>query len=291
MNLLKKITIALSIIIFVYTNKTSAASIYIEKSLDKVKVGDTFILNVYLDTDDASVNGVDGNINFNGNIDILDFNTAGSVLSLWPNKPSLNNNSIYFTGGNPSSFFGKRNKLFSFAARARDIGQVNFSFKDVDTYIDDGKGSKISIIGKANGFNIDKSSNEPINQLSDIIVNDKKKPTDIKIELGRDDSVYDGKYFISFYATDNESGINRYEVKENNLPIVRATHDYVLEDQSLKGFVEIKAIDNAGNFTNKIIELNKYKKDNNFSKIFIAIIILIIIFLLYMIYRFKIYTR
>jgi hypothetical protein len=69
------------------------------------------------------------------------------------------------------------------------------------------------------------------------------------------------------------SGINRYEVRENGLPAVRSGNTYVLEDQSLKGIVEVKAVDNAGNFSTETIDLKK--KANKYG-LYIGLLILII---------------
>lgn len=287
----------ISLIIILFTasvsTKVDAMSVYFEKDVQDVKVGDTFIINTYIDSENTEINGVDGVIKIDGNVDLLNMSVAGSVFDLWPNKPSLKNQEISFVGGSPSNVFGKKNKIFSFAVKARDIGKVNISLKQADVFLGDGKGTKLASMGKSMLFDIGKSNNVVKNELSELILNDKTLPKDFKIELGRDYSMYDGKYFISFYTTDNESGINRYEVRENNLPAIRSTNSYVLEDQSLKGFVEVKAIDNAGNIRIELLDLSKISvSENNKYKyiytIVIAVIILIIFLLIYKHFGFKI---
>jgi len=281
------------IIIFFASIQSDAMSIYFEKNIQNVNVGDTFIISAYVDTEGVEINGVDGIIKIDGNVDVLNMNVAGSVFDLWPNKPSLNGQEIVFVGGSPSNVFGKKNKIFSFAVKARDTGKVNISLKQADVFLGDGHGTRIASLGKNNSFVIDKSKNQIKNELSDLILNDKISPKSFDIELGVDPSMYDGKYFISFYTTDDESGINRYEIRENNLPGLRATNSYVLEDQSLKGFVEVKAIDNAGNIKISTLDLSKtniIKKDkNNYKYLIISIVLILIIFILiYKRFRFKI---
>lgn len=264
------------ILILCISVKTDAMSLYFEKPENDIKAGDTIILNVYIDSGDTEINGIEGVIGITGPVTISNLNVAGSVFSLWPNKPSVSGNEISFVGGSTSGFFGKKNKVFSVIFKANDIGKVNFSLKQADVFLNDGNGTKVAIMGVKQIFDILKSNNESKNQLADLILADKNLPESFKIELGNDISVYEGKYFISFYTTDNDSGINRYEVRENDLPAIRSGNTYVLEDQSLKGRVEVSAIDNAGNIRTEVLDL---KKENN-TKYFITLIILTIVTLM-----------
>ncbi len=283
----------LSILIFtilLLATTSEAASVYFEKKLQSISLGDTFMVDVYADTEGLEVNGVEGVINLEGNINILNLITAGSVFDMWPVKPSINGNSIEFTGGSPSSVSGRKNKLFSIVLRANNIGDAKLSVKSADLFLGDGKATRLSAMGKNMPFVINKNINNiKIDELSDIILNDKIPPENFDIVIGQDHSVFDGKYFISFYTVDNQSGINRYEVRENNLPAIRATHSYVLEDQTLSGFVEVKAIDNAGNVKIQNIDLSKYKNTTKNNIIYIFILLLILILLIYTYFKFKIY--
>ncbi len=291
--MLNKIKYISLIIIFFSAITSNAMSVYFEKNIQDVNIGDTFIVNTYVDTEGVEINGIDGVVSIEGNVDVLNINVAGSVFDLWPNKPSLEGQNISFVGGSPSSVFGKKNKIFSFAVKARDTGKVNISLKQADVFLADGTGTSIATLGKNNSFFIDKNKNQTKNELSDLILNDKTAPKSFDIELGRDYSMYDGKYFVSFYTTDDDSGINRYEIRENNLPAIRSTNSYVLQDQSLKGFVEVKAIDNAGNVKVSMLDLSKVKisqTDKNYYIYLISVItlILILIILIYKRFRFKI---
>ncbi len=262
--ILKNNTKYICILVLFISIQADAMSLYFEKPENEIKAGDTSILNVYVDTGDTEINGIEGVINVSGPVTVTNLNVAGSVFSLWPNKPSLSSDQtsgqISFVGGSTSGFFGKKNKVFSIIFKSNDIGKVDFSVKEADVFLNDGKGTKLTVLGKKESFDILKSNNEPNNQLANIILSDKIAPESFKIELGRDDSVFEGKYFISFYTIDNDSGVNRYEVRENNLAAIRSGNTYVLGDQSLEGVVEVSAIDNAGNIRTEILNL---KKENN----------------------------
>ena len=278
----KIIQLNLALLLVFVSVQTHAMSLYFEKPESEIRVGDTVILHAYLDTGNVEINGIEGTVKVNGPVSVQNLSVAGSVFSLWPNKPSLSGEEISFVGGSPSGVFGKKNKAFSIIFRATEIGKINFSVKIADVFLNDGKGTRLAVVGANETVEVLAAGKEVKNELSDLIVNDKTLPNPFKIELGQDANIAAGKYFISFYATDDASGINRYEVRENNLPAVRSGNTYVLEDQSLKGVVEVKAIDNAGNFRIETIEL-KEKKSNLI--LLIGALILIILAALY--FKFK----
>ncbi len=278
-NFKKIVKSTLILCVILISIKSEAMSLYFEKPESEIRVGDTVMLNIFLDTENIEVNGIEGVAKISGAGVVSNLNVAGSVFSLWPNKPSLLGEEVSFVGGTPSGVFGKKNKVFSIFFKATEVGKVNLSIKQADVFLNDGKGTKLALLGINEVLDISKSINESKNELSNLIINDKVLPNPFKIELGKDPNMFDGKYFISFYSTDDMSGINRYEVRENNLPAVRSGNTYVLEDQSLSGKVEVKVIDNAGNFTIKTIDLKE--KDNKYNSYILLLIIIIICILLY----------
>ena len=72
-------------------------------------------------------------------------------------------------------------------------------------------------------------------------------PEEFKPEIGKDPTVFEGKYFLSFAATDEASGIDFYQVKEGKRDFKKVKSPYGLEDQSLKSKIVVKAVDKAGN--------------------------------------------
>jgi len=80
---------------------------------------------------------------------------------------------------------------------------------------------------------------------------DTTKPEVFKPEIGKDSSVFEGKYFLSFSTNDKLSGIDHYELMETRNKKQetwkRAKSPYVLEDQSLRSKIFVKAVDKAGN--------------------------------------------
>ena len=90
---------------------------------------------------------------------------------------------------------------------------------------------------------------------------DTASPEEFLPQIGKDDYISEGKYFISFAVKDKTSGISRYEIAEkDNLGIFNFIDDYfgkpawkeaaspyLLARQDLKTKILIKAVDKAGN--------------------------------------------
>jgi len=87
------------------------------------------------------------------------------------------------------------------------------------------------------------------------ILQDKTPPEPFEILIGQDSSVYEGKYFATFMATDATSGIDHYEIRENTpIGTLRGAgkwkvveSPYPLQNQKLRSIIKIKAVDKAGN--------------------------------------------
>ncbi|MFA5127882.1 MAG: cohesin domain-containing protein [Patescibacteria group bacterium] len=73
-------------------------------------------------------------------------------------------------------------------------------------------------------------------------------------DVGREASLFEDKLFLSINATDYQSGIDHFEIKEGNLPFVRSGSIYVLQDQTQKSVVIINAYDKSGNVRTLIIK-------------------------------------
>jgi len=71
----------------------------------------------------------------------------------------------------------------------------------------------------------------------------------LKFKIQRDPAIFDGKYFIVFYTTDKETGVDYYMVKEGEREWKIAKSPYLLENQNLDEEIKVKAVDRAGNET------------------------------------------
>jgi len=100
-------------------------------------------------------------------------------------------------------------------------------------------------------------------------------PEEFKPEIGQDLMVSEGKYFLSFFTTDKTSGLNYFEVKEGRRDFKRTESPYLLEDQSLRSKISVKAVDRAGN--ERMAEYIPIKKPLPYWLILSIVIILLIV--------------
>lgn len=239
---------------FVMPFSADAAKIFINPLEKGLVVGNTTTLKVMVDTGGQEINTAEGVVNFGTSANVVSLNTGGSIFDLWARKPSLEKSSISFTGGSTSGVFGSALRIFSVAVKPTSAKPLKINFENAFAYLNDGKGTKIVLDGSPIELPVAQTG-EKNDDVAALLAADTAPPAKFSIELGRDQGINDGKYFVSFYATDDASGINRYEVTENKLPAVRSGNVYVLQDQTLSGEIEVRAIDNAGNVRTETLKL------------------------------------
>ena len=107
----------------------------------------------------------------------------------------------------------------------------------------DGEGTPIGISSRSLTIALSPSTPNQINASSQ----DSIPPYFETVEVSHDPDTFDGKYFLSFHAVDDLSGIARYEVVEDNVTTEAKNGVYVLRDQERNSKIIIIAHDQAGN--------------------------------------------
>ncbi|MEN9921616.1 MAG: hypothetical protein RLZZ517_594 [Candidatus Parcubacteria bacterium] len=270
------------ILLAIFPINAFAMTIQVENKDSNVQEGDIAIFDVYLNSEDE-INSVEGVLRIEGDYTLKTITTAGSVFDMWPNKPSFNDQKISFAGGSASSVFGNHLKLFSIVAKVNSSKGIIFSSDQTDAFLNDGIGTKVSIDSFKKEIILPKQTRESIDKFEEVVLHDQEPPLDFTISIGRDENSYDGKYFASFNTTDKDSGIERYEVIENDIktPILTGT-TYVLQDQTLKGSLIVRAIDKAGNVSVSEVKVKDVVSDDGDINWFSLTIVLLILFVLFL---------
>jgi hypothetical protein len=229
-------------------SSVDALTLYVEQPNGAVRVGDTVVLKVFLDTEDKEVNALEGTVSVSGDVKIDALHTGGSIFTLWPVAPLYTDQKISFVGGNQSSVFGGRLRVFTIAFTPQNTGTITFNTLQLVGYLADGKGTPLlSDSTQTTTFSVVEKAQNPRNDLKGMLEGDTTPPQAFTVEYSRDPFLYDGKVFLSFYATDNESGVEKYEVIEEGQIYEVSGGVYVLKNQNLTGDVTVVAIDAAGN--------------------------------------------
>lgn len=212
--------------------------------------GKPFTIEVRLNTQDDAINAAEGSVTLSG-LDVQSVSTGGSALSLWPVAPqySLSTHSIEFAGGLPGSIAaGEDILLFTIVAQA-PVGSYPLSAAGVRVFKADGRGTPVAVAAFSKKVAVAAAGGA-----SPAAVKDTTAPQFVSVEVGHDPSLFDGQTYLSFFATDDQSGVTSYEVREGWLGgYKKADRYYVLADQTQGHDVWVRATDAAGNTTIKKI--------------------------------------
>jgi hypothetical protein len=263
-----------------------ATSLSFSASVEKIYVGDIFVVDLKISSPDKSINTVEGSLFFDPTVlQAKDLSEAGSVFNTWAESPKFSNESglITFVAGAPNGFKGAGGQILKVIFQAKKAGSTQLTpTSDFTVFLNNGLGTKdnfttspsfITVLNSPAGYIIS-------DQWKETISDDKTPPQKFQIYLGKNPFEFNGKYFISFSATDKDSGIDRYEVREGDRKFTWSTSPYVLIDQSLKSVIEVKAIDKAGN--ERVVKYSKLP-----SILFVIMVILITAILVIILYLYK----
>lgn len=269
----------LAFVFIISPNISRAAFVYPEVKSQHVVSGDKFMVSIFLNTEGESINSVEGLVGVyspEGPVYVHNLTVAGSDFSLWPNKPSLafgkENSSINFVAGQPGGLIKDNALLFTLALATENPGDVYVIPVSLTGYKNDGKGTPVVVRDIELKITVNDVDRTLRDEWDEIVTSDDEPPLPFTIQMGQDDSVYEGKKFISFFTTDAQSGIDRYEVKEGDLDPVRSGTTYVLQNQTEQN-ISVTAYDKAGN-----VQTSIYTPELPSGKLFDIISIIGIIF-------------
>ncbi len=229
---------------------------------------------------------------------------------------------LYIAGGIPGGYCGKipgdpgesnlvGRVLFripSFYVGDTIPEKIDIRLVDAKTYINDGLGTEDKLKIKNLSLDLIRTVGTEAGDYNKFVKNDKTKPEPFIIELLRDERMYQGQFFAIFSSIDKQSGIDHYEIIElKSLSMEKtlteklvdffvkpeeaewklAKMPYLLEDQSLRSVIKVKAIDRAGNerSVEYIPEEPNTQKVLNFDYLIIASFVLLLILIIFFLYR------
>jgi hypothetical protein len=240
---------------------TNAAVIEPRIETKEVKKNEFIVVPIYLDTQFEEINAVEVYVNFSDNLFFRDYLDGKSIITHWIEKPHFQYSDVRrphigFSGIVAGGISGRNLNLVELIFEAKENGMAKIEIdENSKVLLNDGLGTKTKLIALSQSFNI-----LEIKGLPEIKIKDNFTPEPFKIYLAKNKEIFNGKYYITFEAKDKQSGIAYYEISEKpnsfiflekpdikNLSFKKAESPYVLEDQSLRSYVVVKAVDKAGN--------------------------------------------
>lgn len=232
-----------------------AAEIQLDAKNQSFAQGEEFLVNVFLNTEEESINAVEGGLLFPTDLlEMREIRDGNSVINFWIEKPhTLQSGIIAFSGITPGGLSGAKEILFSVIFRAKKEGVGAIEIRDMKALLNDGKGTE----AKTEILNLEFRILKPDGHIPYSIFHippDTVPPENFKPEISRDLNLFEDKWFLVFTAQDKGAGVERYEVKETRQKFLKifskwspAENLYILKDQKLRSYIFVKAIDKVGN--------------------------------------------
>jgi len=276
-----------------------AAILYFKPDSGKYYQDETFSVQVMIDTEEDCINTVKGEIDFSKDVlEAVNFATGNSILTIWLQTPKIDQNlgKISFIGGIPGGYCGplpgepgELDLLLKIFFKTKREGMANLRFsEESQVLLNDSLGTPAKLTIKGAVFTILPGIPEiPKKEWQEELEKDNIPPEPFEIEIHRTPEIFEGKYFITFFTSDKQTGLDYFEVKEGKRNWEKAESPYLLEDQDLKSIIKVKAVDKAGN--ERLAEYIPPKKITWKDWLPWLILILIVASIIYWLW--KIYTK
>ena len=260
-----------------------AAQISFDAKTTQTQVGKNFEVILFVNTEQENLNAFEGKVTFpNALLDLKEIRDGNTIVNFWIEKPKAQDNAIIFSGVTPGGFNGKSGLIFSAIFEAKKEGVAKFEVKDARILRNDGIGSMVVLSMMPLEVVISKEARIEIPAIQKI--EDREQPELFVPEIARDESIFDGEWFIAFVTQDKVSGIDHYEIKESRQKILTffsrwraAESPHVLKDQELRSYIFVKAVDKTGN--ERIVKLspqNSLRWYENYENWIILIVIAVV---------------
>jgi GxxExxY protein len=233
----------------------------------EVGVDQNLEFNVSLSAPEESINAIRGEVGFPTEIlELKEIKDSNSIISLWLEKPHREGDKVVFAGIIPGGFNGINGQLFSLLFRTKKEGSGVIELRNMESFLNDGRGTPAPLTLFQLAFTVKKGGMViPI-----LSKEDTEPPESFTPEVAREETLFDGKWFLVFATQDKASGVDHYEVLETRNRgqgtrigqrigkwlgwWKKAESPYVLRDQGLRSFIFVKAVDKAGN--ERIVKIN-----------------------------------
>jgi len=303
----RKIFVLFSVVIlfFVLFSVGIANAAVIEPRIEtkEVKKNEFIVVPIYLDTQFEEINAVEVYVNFSDNLIFRDYLDGKSIITHWIEKPRVvvpsahyMASQITFSGIIAGGISGRNLNLIELVFESKESGIAKIGIdENSKVLLNDGLGTKTKLIVLSQGFNILDIKRKP-----ELKVKDNFPPEPFKIYLAQNKEIFNGKYYITFGTKDKQSGIAYYEISEKpinfiflskpdiqNLSFKKTESPYVLEDQSLRSYVVVKAVDKAGNERVEILYPQRVLVFDDVLVFAFCLVILVVLIVFIIKFRYK----
>jgi len=265
----------------------SAAELKLESGKKDLNIFQQFQVDLLINSEGDYINAIEGDILYpKEKLDLIEIREGSSIISFWIKEPQERSGGrAEFAGIIPGGYLNRRGLLFSMIFLPKEAGAGVIGMQNTRVLINDGKGTEALLSTSSWEFSISDLNPSPSRVP---IIKDNNPPELFSPVITRDSSIFGGKWFLVFSTKDKGVGIDHYEIKEimklsgDEGNWNRAKSPYLLNDQDLKSYIHIKAIDKNSNERLAILHPQKPAGSNLQNTlwviIFLGFIILNIVF-------------
>ena len=224
-----------------------SAEISFDTKTQDIKVNQLFEVGVFINTDEESINAIEGKITFPRDLlEVKKVNDGNSIINFWIEKPkSAPEGPLAFSGIVPGGYNDSQGLILSITFLAKKEGDGAIEFSGVKALRNDGKGTEAPLT--ISNFNFTVRETATSTGQMPTTKEDRDWPEEFAPQIAADPAIFEGKWFLVFSTQDKGSGIDHYEVREGKRPFVIAESPYLLQNQDLDEEIVVKAADKSGN--------------------------------------------
>jgi len=157
-----KFVLILSLTLFSLSLTKSAladgASLFLSPASESFLIGDTFSVEVKVDTGGIPINAAHAHIHFSSEeLEVANISKENSIFSLWPGEPAVFDSDeeyIYFAGGLPQPGFNGIGKIITIQFKAKKEGFVGLDLCETKVLACDGEGTDVLVFIKEAKYSI-----------------------------------------------------------------------------------------------------------------------------------------
>ncbi len=235
------------------------ARVYVDPDQGTFGLGDTFIVSIRLETEEACVNAASITLEYpEDTLDLVDFSKGKSMLTLWVDEPTpgVDTGILMFSGGVPGGYCGR---IAGDPAQSNILARVVFKVTQAvektamvrispssEVYLSDGLGTRAPVsVGDAS-FAVVGYRTLPDNVWLKELEGDVVPPEPFEIQVGSTPGFFGGKYYLIFTTVDKQSGVDHYEMYERGGWKTVESPLYIRSPLS-QDSVQLRAVDKNGN--------------------------------------------
>jgi hypothetical protein len=257
-----------------------AAHFFIETSKRGFVEGEDLAVVISLDTENQSINAVEGKLLYPEDIlKLTEIRDGNSGINFWIEKPQVSTpGTVIFSGITPAGFIQSKAFIYTVIFRVKKDGEGEIRLDDLGVLKNDGVGTAVPVQAPPFAFSVSDEYNSNTSVIG--AVEDQEPPEDFRPEVAQDPDLFDGKSTLLFATQDKGSGIQYYEIREGSWgSFHKAESPYLIHNQSLTEDLYVRAVDRSNNKRVAVL-LATHERSGYPKWIILCILILVCLLLL-----------